>query len=132
MKKMVYSSKEHGEIFGMARVGYIKNIYEIYVNTNDDGIIPHFHLRDKNDWSRFHTCIRIDSAEYFLHGNKDDKLNSSLKKALQNFMVSRITNLKYSDRFENNWELVCFLWDMNNERNPVPEDISQPDYSELD
>lgn len=46
--------------------------------------------------------------------------------------MSKITNSKYSDRFENNWELVCFLWDMNNERNPVSEDISQPDYSELD
>ena len=123
MKKILRS-----DIFGMARVGYVSNKYEIYVNTNDAGSIPHFHYRDSTDWDKFHTCICIESATYFIHGNKQDTLNSKQKQQLQEFMQSKVQLSKYADKFTNNWELVCFLWDMNNSSTTISDDVSMPNY----
>ena len=114
----------------MARVGFSGDL-EVYVNTNDAGKIPHFHLRDSVEWEKFHTCVRIDSAEYFLHEGKEDILNSKQRKDLDRFMRSKVTLKKYKDKFDNNWELVCFLWDMNNSDVMIPDDIEQPNYLEL-
>ena len=122
--------KEKQNIYGMSRVGFIGEL-EVYVNTNDAGSIPHFHLRDSDNWDKFHTCIRIDKAEYFLHEGKEDILNSRQQKELQEFMESKVAIKKYSDKFENNWELVCFLWDMNNSNISIPEGTKMPNYLEL-
>lgn len=121
---------EKQDIYGMSRVGYVGEL-EVYVNTNDAGNIPHFHLRDSNNWDKFHTCICIDKAEYFHHNGKEDILNSKQRKELQEFMLSKVSVDKYADKFENNWELVCFLWDMNNSSVNVPEGIKMPNYLEL-
>ena len=114
----------------MARVGYADG-YEIFVNTNDGGKIPHFHFRDGKEWDKFHTCIKITEPSYFHHEGKTDVLNSYQKKELQKFMTSKVSLPKYKDKFVNNWELVCFLWDMNNSDVSIPDDISQPDYTKL-
>lgn len=37
----------------MARVGITDDDYEIYINTNDGGKIPHFHYRKANDGRLF-------------------------------------------------------------------------------
>ena len=120
----------HQDIYAMARIGYVSNL-EIYVNTNDGGKIPHFHVRDKDDWDKFHTCIEIERPEYFLHGNKQGILNSKQKIALDQFMRSKVILKKYADKFDNNWELVCFLWDMNNSDVTISDDAVQPDYTQL-
>lgn len=128
MKRVLRSSLQNIE--AMARVGYTSDRYEIYVNTNDGGMIPHFHYRLSSDWSKFHTCICIDKSEYFHHNGKEDVLNSKQKRALQKFMTSKVCG-KYFDRFRNNWELVCFLWDINNSDVEVSNDIQQPNYINL-
>lgn len=125
MKRLV-----HQDIYGMSRVGFLGDL-EVYVNTDDAGNIPHFHLRDPADWDKFHTCIKICAPEYFLYEGKEDILNSRQRKELQNFMVSEVSIKKYSDKFKNNWELVCFLWDTNNSSTTIPEDTTQPDYTQL-
>ena len=122
--------KEKQDIYGMARAGFIGEL-EVYVNTNDAGNIPHFHLRNSVNWDKFHSCIRIDKAEYFLHEGKEDKLNSSQRKELQDFMKSKVSINKYADKFKNNWELVCFLWDINNSDISIPEELEMPNYLEL-
>jgi len=122
------------DIYGMARIGEIKQsgtVYEIYVNTNDGGMIPHFHFRDKNNWDEFHTCIEIARPVYFHHNGKEDVLNSKQKRELDNFMRSKITISRYADKFDNNWELVCFLWDLNNSDIVIGGEIQQPDYTKL-
>lgn len=117
----------------MSRVGFLQtkkgdeSNLEVYVNTDDGGNIPHFHIRDTHNWNEFHSCIRLDKAEYFLHEGKEDVLSSKQKKILQKFMKSKVTNIKYASRFENNWELACFLWDINNSDKEV-KDVEQPDY----
>ena len=125
MKRLV-----NQDIFGMARVGYVDS-YEIYVNTNDGGELPHFHMRDPSDWDKFHTCILITEAKYFLHAGKEDTLNSKQRKALQAFMEALVGNKKYVDKFRNNWELVCFLWELNNSDAIISDDATMPDYTKL-
>lgn len=118
------------DITGMARAGFTKDNYEVYVNTDDGGNIPHFHYRLKSDWNKFHTCIRLDSPEYFHHTGKEDVLNSSQKKNLQKFLSSSVTLSRYKGKFENNFELLCFLWDINNS-NVQSDDWDLPDYTTL-
>ena len=117
-------------IYGMARVGYSDGL-EVYVNTNDAGNIPHFHLRKESEWGKFHTCIKIESPEYFWHEGKRGTLNSKQRKALVEFMNSPVGISKYADRFENNWELVCFLWDINNSTISVSDNAVMPNYGLL-
>lgn len=119
-------SKEN--ILGMARVGFTLDRYEVYVNTNDGGKLPHFHYRDAVDWNKFHTCIRIDEAKYFRHNEKEDRLNAKQLKELCEFLNSDVTIARYKDKFKNNYELICFLWDLNNLDVLLPEDIQMPDY----
>ena len=129
MKRVLRSSLQNIE--AMARVGFTSDRYEVYVNTNDGGKIPHFHYRDANDWSKFHTCIRIDGPEYFHHEGKSDVLNSKQKKALQKFMKSKVSLDRYKDKFSNNWELICFMWDINNSDIQIDDNTQQPNYINL-
>ena len=131
MKKYI-----HQDIYGMSRAGKIQadgNTYEIYVNTDDSGKIPHFHFRIVNDWGKFHSCIRIDSARYFLHSNKDDKLNAKQKKELQQFMLeSAPANIFDANGNRlNNWQYICVLWNGNNSDVSIDPNIEQPDYNQL-
>jgi hypothetical protein len=118
------------DVYGMARVGFIDE-YEIYVNTDDGGAIPHFHYRLENEWDKFHTCICIETSEYFHHNNKQNILNSKQKKSLDQFMKSAVQISKYADKFSNNWQLVCFLWDLNNSNVEISKKAKQPDYTKL-
>lgn len=111
----------------MARVGITEDNYEIYINTNDAGKIPHFHYRKENDWKAFHTCIQIEKAEYFHHGTKQDVLNSKQKKELVKFLNTK----PKSKRYANNWELLVEMWNLNNSDVELNEDIEMPDYRNL-
>ena len=115
----------------MARVGYVDG-FELYVNTDDSGDIPHFHYRDPVDWYKFHTCICIESPNYFIHGNKNDKLNAKQKKSLQEFLAGPVKSKRYKNQFNNTWELVCFLWDLNNSHRFVDDNVEMPNYLELE
>ena len=128
VKRLVKASKQ--DIEGMSRIGYSGHL-EIYINTNDAGKIPHFHIRQKDDWQSFHSCVRIDKPEYFLHAGKEDVLNAKQKRELQEFMSSPVTLSRYADKFTNNWELACFLWDINNSDVEIGLDVEQPDYTLL-
>ena len=113
------------DLLEMARVGYTNDNYEIYVNTNDSGKIPHFHYRDKDNWNNFHTCIQLKDAKYFLHGNKQNVLNSKQKKELILFL-----NKPYN-KYMNNWQAILELWNKNNSDVEVDEDLEMPDYKNL-
>lgn len=116
------------DILGMARVGFTSDRFEIYVNTNDGGKIPHFHYRNATDWNKFYTCIRIDKAEYFIHEGKEDILNTKQLRNLYRFLKSDVVIPRYKNKFKNNYELICFLWDLNNSDIQLPEDIQMPNY----
>ena len=112
----------------MARVGFIADEYEVYIHTDDPGNIPHFHIWDaETRGQKFHTCICIESPEYFHHTGKEDYLNSSMRKELVRFLKSKSKN----KRFSSNWEYLVSMWNDNNSKINVPEDITMPDYTKL-
>lgn len=110
----------------MAQIGIMDNKFVIVVWTNDHGNIPHFHIMDKaTRGSEFHTCVKIESPEYFEHTGKEDKLNSKQRKALVDFFND-------TDKWgENNWIVLLKEWERNNSNYEIGLDIKMPDYTKL-
>lgn len=124
-----YEKLRESMLLEMARVGFIDDEYEVYIHTDDPGNVPHFHIWDaETRGQKFHTCIRIESPEYFHHTGKEDYLNSSMRKELIKFLKSKPTKLK---RYNTNWEVVVDMWNANNSKANVPDDLPMPDYTRL-
>lgn len=109
----------------MSRVGFIQDRFDVYVHTDDPGKLPHFHIWDKETKGKnFHTCIRIDCAEYFHHTGKTDTLNTKMRKELMNFLLSPAK----SNRYNTNWELLVDLWNLNNSDVEIDPSTPIPNY----
>ena len=92
----------------MASIGNIDNTLCVVIRMNDAGNIPHFHIMDKSTLGKkFHTCVKIETPEYFHHTGKVDVLNSKQRKSLVEF-------LKSSHRNGTKWEMLVDLWNINN------------------
>lgn len=117
------------ELIEFATLGKTADNYCIIVYTNDGGKIPHFHyFDDETRGKKFHTCIKLETAEYFHHGGKNDILNSKQRKELVTFLNS--PHHRYKE--ETNWQHLVYLWnDENNSDVNVKEDIQMPDYYQL-
>lgn len=112
--------------FEMAQIGGIDNNLIAYVRSNDPGNIPHFHIVDKTTLgSKFHTCVKIESPEYFHHTGKEDTLNSKQRKSLVNFLNS-LTPLEIS-----HWKFLLLTWNTNNSNKKLSMDLPMPNYLEL-
>ena len=129
MKKLIRQ-----DMYGMSRIGWIpegtsKSI-EVYIHTDDAGKIPHFHVRKYSSNGNFEweTCIKFESAEYFLHGKYKDKLPKSISRQLD--AMFRMKNSKRG-RMETYWETAVNAWNDNNSDVELPFDLEQPDYSKL-
>ena len=109
----------------MARIGFTDDGFEVYVNTDDGGNIPHFHYRTKGTWE-FHSCIKIEKAQYFEHEGKESKLNTKQKKQLVKFLngIDKEDNRTY-------WETIISEWNRNNSDKKVPKDLKMPNYLNL-
>ncbi|MBR4046136.1 MAG: hypothetical protein IKK05_04455 [Alistipes sp.] len=108
----------------MALIGNVDE-YAISINTNDGDYIPHFHIKDTNfNGNKFHTCIKIEKAEYFHHTGKENILNSKLRKELIKLLKSKtelgITHCEY----------LVATWN-NNSNKKLPIEIPMPDYTAL-
>lgn len=119
--------EEHANLTGIALIGYIQNIYEVYVNTNDDGDEPNFHIRLKNAWDKFHSCIKILSCEYFEHKGKENTLNSSLRKALVTFLQDK----DEEELNKTHWQVLVTEWNRNNPTQKIDRNIEMPNYLDL-
>jgi hypothetical protein len=131
-ERHILQSLNEGEILEMARIGYIPmgtKELEVYVNTDDSGKIPHFHVRNK-DWS-FHTCIEFKKPDYFHHEGKTDVLNRSQKKELIKFFKAKAVAGRTRGKSITNWDLACIDWNRNNSDVILPEGQKMPDYAKL-
>lgn len=110
----------------MARVGDMDSKLAIYIRSNDPGNIPHFHIVDQATMGdKFHTCIKIETAEYFHHTGKEDILNAKQKKSLMEFFSK-------SDKWgDNYWDIVLQEWNRNNSKVEVNRKLKTPNYLEL-
>lgn len=94
-----------------ARIGYVGNLFEVFVVTDDKGAIPHVHLRrlDTNDNEEI--GIRLDSKGYFPHESATGKFSNNEEiYAYNKFMISKNPN----PRYPNNYFLAIDMWNMNN------------------
>lgn len=115
------------ELYEMASVGFLTPKLEIYVNTNDGGDIPHFHIWDTSTrGNEFHTCVQIKDNKYFHHTGKEDVINSKMRKRLIKFLQS---NDEYG---ELNWKVLIKEWNRNNSNMKIDINTEMPDYSEIE
>ena len=91
--------------------------YYIYVNSDDSGNIPHFHMKDTNtDGKKFHTCIQLTKNNYFLHEGKTKVISSSkIRKELCKLLKSKPTKIPKEIQHikplpKTVWEMMCYLW----------------------
>ena len=127
---MIDAMENQYELHEISVVGDLGK-YEIYVNTGDVGKVPHVHFQLKKGGNIFHTCILLLEADYFFHGESEDVLDYEQKKVFQIFMESPVTIPKYESKFNNNWELACCMWDINNTDVLIPDDAVMPNYGNL-
>lgn len=119
--------EEYKNLTGIALIGYVKEVYEVYVNTDDIVDEPHFHFRFKNDWDKFHSCIKILSCEYFEDEEKEDVLNSELKQSLVTFLENKDEN----EPDKTHWQVLVTEWNRNNPTQKVDRNIEMPNYLDL-
>lgn len=102
------------------------NKYTIIVWTNDSGNIPHFHILDKTTLGdKFHTCIKIETSEYFHHTGKEDLLNHKERKELMKFLNS---NDKWGEQI---WVVLLKEWERNNSNISIDINQTIPDYTNI-
>ena len=109
----------------MAQIGTFSK-YTIIVWTNDPGNIPHFHIVDSSTrGEKFHTCLKIETPEYFHHSGKEDVLNNKERKELLKFLNSK-------DKWgEQNWVVLLKEWERNNSKTSIDINLPIPDYTKL-
>lgn len=124
----------------IARIGYFgeNDKYEVYVKTDDEMSIPHFHIRDsETKGERFETCISIETNCYCLHGTYKDLLTPEQQALLTDYMISFSPYNLYRFPFTRNYERIAEAWNMNNDGNQVilkyddGDDVIIPDYAHI-
>ena len=119
----------------MARIGFIPigtiNTTEVYVHTNDAGKIPHFHVRKygSNNQFEWETCVRYDSANYFVHGHYNDRIPD--RKIIKELDKMLRTVDKKDRNHRTYWQKAIDAWNDNNSDVELPLDLEQPDYTKL-
>ena len=131
MKKLIRQFTELHDIDGMARIGFVpvntKKTVEVYVHTDDEGRVPHFHVRKygRNNQFDWEACVMYTSAEYFAHGHYTDRIPTKGCKQLD----AMLRETSKSGRTY--WETAVDAWNLNNSEEDLPYDLEQPDYTKL-
>lgn len=94
---------------------------EIWVYPNDNGKIPHFHVKRNG---KPDACIMIMDNQYFTHGSHTGTLNKKESGLLNDWLKQIVENIGTM------WTVIRDDWNANDERGTsVPPNIDQPDYS---
>lgn len=121
------STNDVEELCEMANCGETGNGLYIIIFMNDGGWIPHFHVfNNQNPQKRtFDACLKIETPEYFKHGNHTDILNKKQMKSLVEFLHGK------DEDGDDNWRYIIKTWNKNNSKYSIPLDIPIPDYMSL-
>ena len=96
-----------------------------------EGTIPHFHFYFTQSGNK--GCICILDNSYFDHGIYNGRLNHSERKELISFLQSKPIGKfarVYGDN-ATNYDIICALWDANNNDNICDNTFEMPDYSTM-
>ena len=118
----------------MARIGWIpsnqtKGI-EVYVHTDDNDNVPHFHVRKYGSHNDFEweVCVRYDSAQYFSHGRYGGIMPTKITKMLDKMLREKDPKSRHDETY---WEEAIDEWNRNNSDIEIDKKLEQPDYSKL-
>lgn len=122
--------KEYDNAY-IARIGfYDKWKYEVFVVTDDEIQVPHFHVRTDED----DIAVELEINSYLPHDKKEnsDRMSVETMKGLADFMVQPCRLPK----FVNNYELTAVMWNTQNYiqfrcKTDETGNIIIPDYSRL-
>lgn len=103
--------------------------FVVFIWSRDPGFIPHFHIGDSETYpkcTKFQTCLKIESPEYFPHGGKyTDRLNSNQLEQLIEFLKTE------DEEGESNWKFLLRTWNRNSSKMKVEINQEIPDYTLL-
>ena len=129
----MFKKRKKHDIPDIAIIGYLpadsNGSVEVYVQTDDNGGVPHFHVRKhgKKGKLEWETCIKYTEALYFLHDSYKDKLpDKNISKALDEMLKTENPN-----DHRTYWQTAIVAWNNNNSSVEVPFDLPQPDYTLL-
>lgn len=122
----VISNCQNNELLEMAACGNIDGLY-LVIWTNDPGWIPNFHIFDNPNPKKatFDACLKLETPEYFKHGQHTDILNSKQMRKLIKLLNMEIR----PDRTY--WDVLIENWNLNNSNQTIPYDTPIPDYMSL-
>ena len=79
------------EMPSRGRLVHRGRIYELIVHYRENPVgYPHFHMHAIGTNYDSDICIRLDVAEYFIHSNHVETLNSAGRKKLDNYLREEI------------------------------------------
>lgn len=123
--KIVY--KNQFKYAEMARESDENDKLIIYIYSKE-GTKPHFHFYRDIDELKNNAggCIRLDVPEYFEHDSHTDKLKSTEKK----YIIEWLKKKHYKYKKYSNFEVLCNDWDTNNPT--YAKNITEmPNYNDL-
>lgn len=100
--------KEYDNAY-IARIGFYGNWkYEVFVVTDDEIQVPHFHVRTDED----DIAVELEINRYLPHDKKEsgDRMSVEAMKGLADFMAQPCRFPK----FINNYELTAVMWNTQN------------------
>ena len=107
----------------------------LYVDTDDSGEIPHFHIRNFRSGTSgeygFLTGIEFQKPAYFHQQDPGDILSDGKKEALCEYLNSVVEEKKFREAGITMWEMLCLMWNWNNPGNQLPQEVAMPDYRGL-
>lgn len=121
-----FIDKYEGELFEMAACGYTEGMY-LVIFTNDGGWVPHFHVFNNQNPKKttVNACLKLETPEYFKHGNHTDILNAKQVKQLVKFLKSEMRpDMTW-------WQHLVDTWNSNNSKQELPYNLPMPDYTSL-
>lgn len=128
------------ESSGITRIGFIDDVFEVVVYTDDLACgVPHVHVVDRDTHGDYFNCsISLKRPKYYKSNVLDHKkylstLNNELKEKFNNFILASCKN----HRFKNNYDYAVSMWNDNNSDSYIQliEDengrVVVPDYTKL-
>lgn len=131
--------EQENMLYEMASVGYFmpkKNNgkpegveLKVFIN-GSEGNTPHMHIWDNSsNGHSFHTCVCLNSINYFHHSGKEGVLSQKQKESLVEFLKSECSK---NHRYKTNWEYALSMWNDNNPTSTkVDEESDVLDYTQL-
>ena len=136
-RKLCDKSEINGELDGCIIGSFSSSPFggNLYVDTNDSGEKPHFHIRNyrsgTNNNYGFLTGIEFQRPAYFHQQSANDVLDDEEKVALNEFFNMVVDRKNFKEAGITVWDMCCILWNWNNPDNELSDELEMPDYTKL-